>query len=181
MCQCRICLDEVPQEERYQFCNCIGSNGNVHFECLEKWIRGNNYKDKCEICNSKYRLKFIPQYPGIINIDFMVLILLNLGSIIGCIYVWLFFKNEDEQDLLIFYTKNTLLYLPFVLTHILRIKYIKTKKVISYKLELIEPDENTPFIEDGNSEQNNDIGINNDGSINLSSDLQEDAQPLVVD
>ena len=92
-----------------------------------------------------------------------------------------FFKNEheQEQDLLIFYTKNTLLYLPFVLTHILRIKYIKTKKVISYKLELIEADENTPLIEDGNSEQN--IDINNDGSINLSSDLQEDAQPLVVD
>lgn len=167
MCQCRICLDEVPEEERYQFCNCIGSNGHVHFECLEKWIRGNNYKDKCEICNSKYRLKFIPQYPGIINLDFMFLILLNLGSIIGCIYVWLFFKDEQEQDLLSFYTKNTLLYLPFVLTHILRIKYIKTKKIISYKLELIEADENTPFIEDG--------------SINLSFDLEEDAQPLVVD
>ena len=47
-------VEEVPENERHQYCNCIGSNGYVHFKCLEKWICGNNYKKKCEICNSNY-------------------------------------------------------------------------------------------------------------------------------
>ena len=178
MCQCSICLDEVPEGVRYQFCDCRGSNGYVHFECLEKWIRGNNFKDTCEICNSKYRLKYIPQYPGIINMDFMFLVLINIGSIVACIYVWISMKNNE--DLLIFYTKNTLLYLPFIFSHGLRIKYIKTKKVLSYKLVYDGMDENTALIENGINDQN--IDINNDGvSINLSSDLEEDAQPLICD
>jgi hypothetical protein len=169
MCQCRICLDEVPEGERHQYCDCIGSNGDVHFECLEKWILGNNFKDTCEICNSKYRLNYIPQYPVIINLDFMFLLLLMIGSIVGCVIGWISLK--DNTEVLYVNIKNTLLYLPFIFSHGLRIKYIKTKKILSYKLVFNGVDENTALIENGT--------INDNGSINLSSDLDEDAQPLI--
>ena len=92
-----------------------------------------------------------------------------IGSIVGCVIVWISLK--DNTEVLYVNIKNTLLYLPFIFSHCLRIKYIKTKKILSYKLVFNGVDENTALIENGN--------INDNGSINLSSDLDEDAQPLI--
>ena len=33
---CRICLQDV--ENPKQYCHCIGSLGDVHEECLTKWL-----------------------------------------------------------------------------------------------------------------------------------------------
>lgn len=51
---CRICLeDDLPFVHP---CKCKGSSGNVHHECLAKWIEESNSKS-CEICHQEYLLK----------------------------------------------------------------------------------------------------------------------------
>lgn len=51
---CRICYE--PVHELIQYCNCDGTTGNIHFECLKKWIIERDYNLECEICNSNYNL-----------------------------------------------------------------------------------------------------------------------------
>ena len=111
MCLCRICLDDVVEEERKRYCNCSGSNAYVHFECLEKWIRGNNYKRECEICKSNYRFNYVPVYPGILTVEFSCVLVTLITSIVVCIIVWYLdsdsalskkdFIDVDEQTPLI--------------------------------------------------------------------------------
>lgn len=55
---CRICLEEG---EFVHPCRCKGDVGNVHAECLLKWVQESR-KDTCEICNSKYNTKDIPSW-----------------------------------------------------------------------------------------------------------------------
>lgn len=49
---CRICFKKVKNVIKY--CDCVGSNIPIHFECLKKWIIERNYDLKCEICNQEY-------------------------------------------------------------------------------------------------------------------------------
>ena len=103
---------------------------------FRKWIRGNNYKDKCEICNSKYRLKFIPQYGNNQPLIFMIILILLIWE-----YNWMYLCmafSKMSMSMNKIYIKNTLLYLPLILTHI-KNKHLNSKKLLSYKLELIEP------------------------------------------
>ena len=45
---CRYCLE--PVEESFNYCNCTGSQGNLHHDCLVKWYKSNNFNViKCEI------------------------------------------------------------------------------------------------------------------------------------
>ena len=154
MCLCRICLDDVVEEERKRYCNCSGSNAYVHFECLEKWIRGNNYKRECEICKSNYRFNYVPVYPGILTVEFSCVLVTLLTSIVVCIIVWYLDSDSalSKKDYIVL-LKNSSLYLPIIFTQILKIKYNKSRKVLSYKLSFIDVDEQTPLIESGNSNQ----------------------------
>ena len=48
---CRICYES--EGILIQPCDCKGSTGNVHKECLEKWINVSKRRD-CEICHFEY-------------------------------------------------------------------------------------------------------------------------------
>jgi len=143
----------MKEGDQVKYCDCIGSNGYVHFECLEKWIRGNDFKKECEICNGEYNIKFEPLYPGIVSIDFMCLLCMLLLSIIAFILVWAFIDDVDSFTNEI---KNSMLYLPIIFTQSLRLKYIFSRKILSYKLTYIDGVENdigsneaTPLLEAG--------------------------------
>ena len=55
--ECRICYDEVKEPKKY--CNCSGSQGNIHPECVMKSITADNTRyinrfkliKRCELCN----------------------------------------------------------------------------------------------------------------------------------
>lgn len=51
---CRICLEE--EGPFVHPCSCKGSAGDVHAECLTKWVEASGNK-KCEICHSHYTKK----------------------------------------------------------------------------------------------------------------------------
>lgn len=53
---CRICYEGHVQENNrlISVCNCSGSTGLVHEECIQKWITISRKKE-CEICASKWK------------------------------------------------------------------------------------------------------------------------------
>ena len=51
MSHCRICLEE--ERPFVHPCLCKGSTGNVHAECLAKWIHESGHTE-CEICHAEY-------------------------------------------------------------------------------------------------------------------------------
>ncbi|KAK2950261.1 hypothetical protein BLNAU_14845 [Blattamonas nauphoetae] len=62
--QCRICLIDDPEQEVCFPCDCHGSMGAVHLDCLAEWIQAcsstnANWK-KCEICGQDYRISYKP-------------------------------------------------------------------------------------------------------------------------
>lgn len=48
---CRIC--QMHEGEMVRPCDCAGTMGDVHEECLTKWVNMSNKKN-CEICQSEY-------------------------------------------------------------------------------------------------------------------------------
>jgi len=50
---CRICLEEDSAHNFVHPCACKGDIGNVHSECLTRWIEESKH-DACEICKVKY-------------------------------------------------------------------------------------------------------------------------------
>lgn len=70
--ECRICYDSVIDPQRY--CNCLGSQGNIHPMCLIKSINENNTTyinrndmiKKCELCNYDIKLRKERSYYGIV-------------------------------------------------------------------------------------------------------------------
>lgn len=58
--ECRVCRSGGDETRPlYTPCNCSGSIGLVHQDCLEAWL-AHSKKDTCELCYQKYN--FIPQY-----------------------------------------------------------------------------------------------------------------------
>jgi len=55
---CRYCLE--PVEDSFKYCNCTGSHGHLHHECLVKWYESNNFNViKCELCHSDFKIQII--------------------------------------------------------------------------------------------------------------------------
>lgn len=50
---CRICYDEVSEQDLIKPCKCTGSIANVHKECLDMWI-DRKCIPTCEICHASY-------------------------------------------------------------------------------------------------------------------------------
>lgn len=50
---CRICLEEGNTTS---VCDCKGTHGQVHLECVRKWVEHSG-KTECEICHVEYRPK----------------------------------------------------------------------------------------------------------------------------
>ncbi len=56
--ECRVCRSGTEENTRPLFspCNCSGSIGLVHQDCLESWLY-HSHKESCEICGKKYIFK----------------------------------------------------------------------------------------------------------------------------
>lgn len=50
---CRICLEDCPPSP--DVCNCKGTHGHVHIECVQKWIDISG-KTTCGLCNYEYNI-----------------------------------------------------------------------------------------------------------------------------
>ncbi|KAA6375731.1 MAG: hypothetical protein EZS28_028743 [Streblomastix strix] len=59
--ECRICRTADPDLTLFRACNCKGSVGLVHLECLSEWIKysasQNRIWKQCEICHTNFRIK----------------------------------------------------------------------------------------------------------------------------
>ena len=55
MSECRICKEtnDEPENPLISPCNCIGSVGKVHLNCVDRWVLTSN-NNKCNICNSLF-------------------------------------------------------------------------------------------------------------------------------
>ena len=51
--QCRICLsEEEPGNPIISPCDCTGSVGFIHLECIREWLEGKKHKKETPIVNS---------------------------------------------------------------------------------------------------------------------------------
>jgi len=96
---CRYCLEEVAEPIKY--CNCKGSQGYIHHECLVKWYEQKNYNIiKCEICDSEFNIRVIKNTKhSLLNILFFFL--LTVLIFIINITIWLIlpiFLNNSITD-----------------------------------------------------------------------------------
>ncbi|KAA6402255.1 MAG: hypothetical protein EZS28_002217 [Streblomastix strix] len=60
--ECRICRATDPELTLLRPCDCKGSVGFVHLECLSEWVKScqstNRDWENCEICKKKYKIRF---------------------------------------------------------------------------------------------------------------------------
>lgn len=52
---CRICYDSDPGKMLNSPCNCTGTIGLVHADCLSKWLNTSG-RSRCELCSANYRV-----------------------------------------------------------------------------------------------------------------------------
>lgn len=58
---CRICQDSKHADEQLIYpCNCSGSMGFFHQNCLEEWL-GHSQSNKCEICQFEFKTERTPR------------------------------------------------------------------------------------------------------------------------
>ena len=64
MSTCNICLGDIKEDVIENICDC--NNMKYHSECIKKWINCKENKERCEICNTEYNIRFekyqIPHY-----------------------------------------------------------------------------------------------------------------------
>jgi len=102
--ECRICYEEVLNPQKY--CDCKGSMGNIHLECLLKWLEVNdksvNYKLKikknCELCKKEINILIYKHYTYYITI-----FLLILFYIVSLSIIYNFTSIQDKNDEGIFF------------------------------------------------------------------------------
>jgi E3 ubiquitin-protein ligase MARCH6 len=55
--ECRVCrMGAEDDRPLYTPCQCSGSIGSVHQDCLEAWLK-HSKKDSCELCGIKYQFE----------------------------------------------------------------------------------------------------------------------------
>jgi E3 ubiquitin-protein ligase DOA10 len=98
--ECRVCrMGEEESRPLYTPCQCNGSIGLVHQDCLEAWLL-HSKKDSCELCNIKYQFEgeYAPNTPATVPLTVMLhaigsMMLFKAGpyacKIILAIFVWL--------------------------------------------------------------------------------------------
>lgn len=57
---CRICYESEP-DDLIEPCDCKGSMGKMHKNCLEHWLSEKN-STKCELCSFAYNVELVPKY-----------------------------------------------------------------------------------------------------------------------
>ena len=90
---CRICLDDINDNELIKPCNC--TQGFFHKECLKKWIMENK-SEKCEVCLTKYKnIKIVDKFDTKQN---LVCITLNTYTFITNLFIWIFFFSIQLRN-----------------------------------------------------------------------------------
>ncbi|EEC19943.1 membrane-associated RING finger containing protein, putative [Ixodes scapularis] len=56
---CRICFRGARAGNLLSPCNCKGTIGLVHKECLEEWLSRRN-TDECNICSFQFKVPSLP-------------------------------------------------------------------------------------------------------------------------
>ena len=59
--ECRFCLEKDTEDKLLCPCNCRGTMGGVHHECIKTWLKQKGAR-KCEVCNTKLKVKAV--YPS---------------------------------------------------------------------------------------------------------------------
>ena len=101
---CRICLSDDRCENMCSPCLCKGTSKYVHHECLNKWQRVGNNKDRyyrCGVCLYRYRFITeisvweIPQHPRVLYVMAYYTILYMLDILcdsvlllVSSFYIW---------------------------------------------------------------------------------------------
>eukprot|EP01029_Cantina_marsupialis_P029636 TRINITY_DN781944_c0_g1_i1.p1 TRINITY_DN781944_c0_g1~~TRINITY_DN781944_c0_g1_i1.p1 ORF type:complete len:162 (+),score=8.67 TRINITY_DN781944_c0_g1_i1:80-565(+) len=127
--RCRICRAGPTKDNRLMtnFCNCVGSMGYAHKQCLEQWILSRKDCDvpfeqlmTCEVCLSQYKLK-LPRWCTDIEWVNSIVFLLLCGAVlmgmiveyiqqvgyamysmigaIWCLYGWVLCSRKEDFDL----------------------------------------------------------------------------------
>ncbi|KAK2951192.1 hypothetical protein BLNAU_13808 [Blattamonas nauphoetae] len=124
---CKICLMGDEESPLYRPCQCAGSIGYVHMECLSEWLQSNrNNKEnwlECEICHTDYQVdhklqpicrwhRYKPKQYDIPALIFSTVAILILLSAVGyavplLIYYW--FLEEQATVMTVFTLINTIL------------------------------------------------------------------------
>lgn len=55
---CRVCQEPEEASNFIQPCRCDGTIKYIHKECLQGVMRSTNKLYRCEVCNSRYRIRF---------------------------------------------------------------------------------------------------------------------------
>ena len=93
--ECRICYDEVYKD--LNICNCIGTMGYVHLECILRWYDINphtiKYKfktmKKCELCNKNVNILIYKPF-----VFYFIFVILMLAYLTFILYIF----NIDSFD-----------------------------------------------------------------------------------
>lgn len=103
---CRICLEETGSF--IQPCNCKGSTGNVHPDCLIKWLEISG-KEQCEICMHEYKIEDVHYFKCVVFPKFVISEDQSITScvqLVGVVFYILFeylalFDGEMTQEVLL--------------------------------------------------------------------------------
>ena len=130
---CRICLDNINDNELIKPCNC--TQGFFHKECLKKWILEKK-SEKCEVCLTKYKnIKIVNKFD--VNNNFPC-IALNTYAFTTNLFVWIFFFSiEVNNKYLLLLPPAYSLSCIILLISFIKCKLIKYKKVIYFEPEVL--------------------------------------------
>tara|TARA_B100001559_G_C16424364_1_gene586639 strand:- start:10 stop:570 length:561 start_codon:yes stop_codon:yes gene_type:complete len=79
---CRICLEDG---DTISVCQCKGTQGFVHKECIQKWI-DISQKDHCELCRAKFpNNMLVPKFNGIADPIVTMIVLVSLGCFFSAV------------------------------------------------------------------------------------------------
>lgn len=103
--ECRICYEQVSNPQKY--CDCKGSMGNIHLECLLKWLEVDNkrvnyklkIKKNCELCKKEINILIYKHYTYYITI--FVLMLFYMVSL-SIIYNFTSIQDKNEEGIFFF-------------------------------------------------------------------------------
>lgn len=94
MSECRICKESVnePSNPLISPCNCTGSIGKVHNNCIESWVQSSSNNNICNICNTPFFHRI--EYDGPISQSFIAYITAKNVTIKTLLAgIWLLFNT----------------------------------------------------------------------------------------
>ena len=130
---CRYCLEQV--DNNYKYCNCTGSQGYMHHECLVKWYENNDFKIiKCEICNANFNIRVIQNINNSFIYKFKIILILLFFIIVNSFVIFIvptYIDNKINRYKIYTLFKLFIIICSYI---ILLLLYKKHKRNIQYTL-----------------------------------------------